>query len=129
MNLRAHHQDTDTCPHLLPPFHHLHPRLQAELADVFIESALGDAQNTFIIETHSENLLLRIMRRMRETAKGELPSGYPSVTPDQICVLYVDVNSKGDSSFIQELPLNSRGELIKAWPRGFFEENVEDIFA
>ena len=108
---------------------HLHPRLQAELADVFIESALGDAQNTFIIETHSENLLLRIMRRMRETAKGELPSGYPSVTPDQICVLYVDVNSKGDSSFIQELPLNSRGELIKAWPRGFFEENVEDIFA
>lgn len=108
---------------------HLHPRLQAELADVFIESALGEAQNTFIIETHSENLLLRIMRRMRETAKGELPSGYPSVTPDQICVLYVDVNSKGDSGFIQELPLNSRGELIKAWPRGFFEENLEDIFA
>src|SRR2546427_12376514 len=46
---------------------HLHPALQAELGDVFITSALGDQRNTFILETHSEHLILRIMRRMRET--------------------------------------------------------------
>ena len=32
---------------------HIHPKLQAELGDVFIESALGDNQNTFLLETHS----------------------------------------------------------------------------
>ena len=42
---------------------HLHPALQAELGDVFLESALGGGGNTFLIETHSEHLLLRIMRR------------------------------------------------------------------
>ena len=37
----------------------------------------GDGRNTFIIETHSEHLLLRIMRRMRETSTGKLPDGIP----------------------------------------------------
>jgi len=48
---------------------HLHPALQAELGDVFIESALGDNKNRFILETHSEHLILRILRRIRETTK------------------------------------------------------------
>jgi predicted ATPase len=43
---------------------HLHPALQAELGDVFIESALGGQRNRFLIETHSEHLLLCVMRRM-----------------------------------------------------------------
>jgi hypothetical protein len=106
---------------------HLHPRLQSEMADVFIESALGEQQNTFILETHSEHLLLRIMRRMRETYSGTLPEGHLPVTPDDICVLYVD--PVGASSIVQEMPLNQRGELIKAWPGGFFEEGLEEVFA
>ena len=56
---------------------HLHPALQAELGDVFLESALAGGGNTFLIETHSEHLLLRIMRRMRETSAGKLPDGVP----------------------------------------------------
>ena len=68
---------------------HLHPALQAELGDVFIESALGENKNTFIIETHSEHLILRIMRRMRETAEGELKEG-SKVPPNDVCILYVD---------------------------------------
>lgn len=106
---------------------HLHPRLQSELADVFIESALGEQRNTFILETHSEHLLLRIMRRMRETYNEELPEGCPPVTPDDVCVLYVD--PAGASSIVQEMPLNKRGELVKAWPGGFFEEGLEEVFA
>ncbi|MBD2028232.1 AAA family ATPase [Leptolyngbya sp. FACHB-711] len=106
---------------------HLHPRLQSELADVFIESALGGQKNTFILETHSEHLLLRIMRRMRETYNKTLPEGCLPVTPDDICVLYVD--PVGPSSIVQEMPLNKRGELVKAWPGGFFEEGLEEVFA
>ena len=54
---------------------HLHPAMQAELGDVFIESALGENKNTFILETHSEHLIFRIMRRMRETFEDNYPKG------------------------------------------------------
>jgi predicted ATPase len=44
---------------------HLHPKLQANLADLFIRSAEKN-NNTFILETHSEHIILRLKRRQRE---------------------------------------------------------------
>ena len=105
---------------------HLHPALQAELGDVFLESALGDGGNTLVIESHSEHLLLRIMRRMRETSAGNLPDGIPEVRPEDVMVLFVEPD--GEQSLIREMPLNERGELVKAWPGGFFEEGLREIF-
>lgn len=105
---------------------HLHPSLQAELGDVVIESALGERRNTFLLETHSEHLLLRVMRRMRETVEGKLPDGIPPVRPDDVIVLYVEPD--GSRSIIREMPLNERGELVKAWPGGFFEEGLREVF-
>ena len=107
---------------------HLHPALQAELGDVFLESALGGDGNTCLIETHSEHLLLRIMRRMRETSTstGELPDGVPEVRPEDVMVLFVEPD--GSQSIVREMPLNERGELVKAWPGGFFEEGLREIF-
>lgn len=105
---------------------HLHPALQAELGDVFLESALGDNDNTFLIETHSEHLLLRIMRRMRETATGEMNDRSQEVHPEDVMVLFVEPD--GPRSIIREMPLNERGELVKAWPGGFFEEGIREIF-
>ena len=105
---------------------HLHPALQAELGDVFLESALGNGGNTCLIETHSEHLLLRIMRRMRETSTGELPEGVPKVRPEDVMVLFVEPD--GSRSIIREMPLNERGELVKAWPGGFFEEGLREVF-
>lgn len=105
---------------------HLHPALQAELGDVFLESALGDNDNTFLIETHSEHLLLRIMRRMRETDAGELDDSLPDVHPEDVMVLFVQPD--GPQSIIRQMPLNERGELVKAWPGGFFEEGLREIF-
>jgi len=106
---------------------HLHPALQAELGDVFIESALGDRKNTFLLETHSEHLILRIMRRIRETAQGHLPAGAIPVRPSDVAVLYVERD--GDHSIVREMPLNERGELVKAWPGGFFEEGYRELFS
>jgi predicted ATPase len=105
---------------------HLHPALQAELGDVFIQSALGENKNRFLIETHSEHLLLRVMRRMRETGNGELPKGFPKITPNDVCVLFVEPD--GARSIIREMPLNEQGELVKAWPGGFFEEGLREVF-
>ena len=105
---------------------HLHPALQAELGDVFLESALGGDGNTCLIESHSEHLLLRIMRRMRETSTGKLPDGVPEVRPEDVMVLFVEPD--GSQSIVREMPLNERGELVKAWPGGFFEEGLREIF-
>ncbi len=104
---------------------HLHPALQAELGDVFIESALGERKNIFLLETHSEHLLLRIMRRMRETASGKLPKSCLPVTPANVALLYVQPD--GARSIVREIPLNERGELLKRWPGGFFEESLREV--
>lgn len=95
---------------------HLHPALQAELADVFIESALGQRKNTFILETHSEHLILRLMRRIRE---GQISS-------DDIGVVFVEPLARG-SRFI-ELRIDEEGDFIDEWPGGFFEESFHEKF-
>ena len=89
---------------------HIHPALQAELGDVFIESALKQG-NTFLIETHSEHLILRIMRRIRETARGKLPAGKQPIRPEDVCILYVEPSESG--SIVREMPINEQGELVK----------------
>ena len=70
---------------------------------MFIEPALGERKNTFILETHSEHLILRLMRRMREH-HHQIETGLPPVTPDDISVPYVEPD--GSRSIIREMPLN-----------------------
>lgn len=105
---------------------HLHPALQAELGDVFIHSALGGNGNTLLLETHSEHLILRILRRIRETAEGELPEGLTPVTADQVSVLYVEPGKEG--SEVLHIPINQDGEFERPWPRGFFAERARELF-
>lgn len=96
---------------------HLHPALQAELGDVFIEAALGERQNTFILETHSEHLILRLMRRIREGR----------ISPDDIGVVFVEPLARG--SRFEELRIDEEGDFIDEWPGGFFEESFNEKFA
>ena len=105
---------------------HLHPALQAELGDVFIESALAGNGNTFLLETHSEHLILRILRRIRETADQELEEGAVPVTPEQVAVLYVQPGKKG--SEVIHIPINEEGEFERPWPQGFFAERARELF-
>lgn len=106
---------------------HLHPVIQSEIADEFIRSA-KDNNNEFVIETHSEHLLLRIMKRMRyteEDKKGRDKS--LDLTPDDICLLYVD-SHKG-KTFLRELKFGADGTLLNKWPNGFFEESYNEMFS
>ena len=105
---------------------HLHPALQAELGDVFLESALGGDDNTFLIETHSEHLLLRILRRIRETTDGELPQGVPDVHPEHVAVLYVQPGR--EDTEVLHIPVTADGEFERPWPNGFFAERAEELF-
>lgn len=105
---------------------HFHPALQAELGDVFIESALGGRGNTFILETHSEHLILRIRRRIRETTDGELPPGITPIRPEQVAVLYVLPERSG--ARVVEIPIRPDGEFAERWPQGFFAERAKELF-
>jgi predicted ATPase len=105
---------------------HLHPALQAELGDVFIESALGGRRNTFILETHSEHLILRILRRIRETTDGELPPGITPIRPEDVAVLYV--LPEKDGAKVVEIPVRPDGEFAERWPQGFFADRAKELF-
>jgi hypothetical protein len=102
---------------------HFHPKLQAELGDLFIESALGEQKNTFLLETHSEHLILRILRRIRETSNGD-NKGIP-VRPEDVSVLYVQPTNSG--SKVIELPVTADGDFSAPWPGGFFAERFQDL--
>jgi predicted ATPase len=103
---------------------HLHPRLQAYVADLLIGTAdiHADARPSarcgtqWIVETHSEALVLRLQRRIRE---GALRS-------KDVSILYVEPSANG--SVVHQLRLNSHGEFIDEWPDGFFEESFEELF-
>lgn len=104
---------------------HLHPAVQCALADLFVRATRVSDERFFLLESHSEHLLLRLMRRMRETQKGDTPSDDLLLGPDGITILFVETHE--GRSVYREMPLNERGELIKAWPGGFFEEDMNEL--
>jgi hypothetical protein len=105
---------------------HLHPALQADLGDVLIGSALGERHNRLLIETHSEHILLRVMRRMRETARRKTRDS-PRVRPEDVALLYVLRDES--RSVVLEIRLDEEGNLLDAWPGGFFEEGFRERFS
>ena len=105
---------------------HLHPRLQCDLADVFVSNIHRHSDRKFIIETHSEHLILRLLRRIRETSEGELDDSNLALTPDDVGVLYVDETDNGVQ--IKELPITPDGDFAEKWPQGFFVERAEELF-
>ena len=83
-------------------------------------------KNNFILETHSEHIILRLMKRMRHTDEDSLEDESLKLTPDDICLLYVDNN--GENTYIKELELDKDGTLLDPWPNGFFEEGYKERF-
>lgn len=104
---------------------HIHPALQTELADLFIQSA-SERKNRFLIETHSEHLILRILRRIRETTRGTLPEGKSPIRREDVAVLYVQPSPEG--SKVIEMRIDDQGRLVDNWPNGFFEERLDELF-
>jgi hypothetical protein len=104
---------------------HVHPALQTELADLFIQSA-KERGNRFLIETHSEHLILRMLRRIRETKRNKLPEGKASLRTEDISILYVSPEEQGSQVLVMNV--NEHGKLTNNWPEGFFEERLAELF-
>lgn len=92
---------------------HIHPKLQAEMGSMFAEAC---ENNNFIIETHSENILLRLKKMVRT---GKLDK-------DKLSIIYVDKTEEG--SICCPIRLDDNGDFVDKWPKGFFEESLEELF-
>ena len=99
------------------PEAHIHPALQAEIGTLFADAVTREKRPLahIICETHSEHLLLRIMKLIR----------HEKLSADKVAVIYVE--NHGKESTVREMPLNEKGELIRDWPGGFFEEGLREV--
>lgn len=93
---------------------HLHPRVQADLADFLLE--VSSKGSTVVVETHSEHFITRLQRRV---AEGTLRT-------EDVAIYYVIPTPEG--SQITRVRLDQFGQIESA-PEGFFEEGFEETFA
>lgn len=99
---------------------HLHPRVQANLADVFISAIQArengrDRNTQLIVESHSEHLLNRLQRRVAEGA----------LEPEEVAIYFVTQGEGGDAH-LEPLQVNEFGD-IENWPDDFFGDDMEEI--
>lgn len=106
---------------------HLHPALQSSLADVFVEEVHRDGSGQFVIETHSEHFLLRLLRRIKSTTKGTCLSDELKLSNENVSIYYFDPQVEG-GTFVTRQLVTPLGDFYNDWPRGFFSERNIDLF-
>lgn len=100
---------------------HLHPQVQAELADVFISAVQarenGRSRNTqLIIESHSEHFLNRLQRRVADE----------TINSDDVAIYFA--RREGGATDLEPLQMNLYGD-IENWPENFFGDEMADLTA
>lgn len=103
---------------------HLHPAAQVALGDVFIDG-IQNSNPTFLIETHSEHLLLRLLRRVHETSSTRVDTKY-KLPPNDLSVVYVQSTPAGAK--FTPVSVTDDGDFDEPWPEGFFEERDSELF-
>jgi hypothetical protein len=94
---------------------HLHPAAHGPLADLYIAaSAHSDA--CFIVETHSENFLLRLRRRIAE-----------GLDPKRVKLYWIN-DSVRPGSQVEEIQIHENGD-VSNWPPSVFSEDFEEVRA
>jgi predicted ATPase len=106
---------------------HLHPKMQGELADLFIDIAnmkpprVGeeavDGGNTkyLVIETHSEYLLNRLRRRISERR----------ISHSDVALYFIEKSKSG--SIVRGVPIPISGQF--EWPEEFYEDDLNDTLS
>lgn len=110
---------------------HIHPAFQVALGDLFIAQIAENPDVIFLLETHSEHLLLRLLRRIRETNEEDLPFGYLELKPEKLSINYIEPIDTMEGEFketrIRRLMVSDDGDSLGQWPKGFFEERAEEL--
>lgn len=122
-------KETEGLTYIEEPELHLHPKAQSDLMDVIVDSFVhsvaedGDARQ-FILETHSESMLLRLQKRIRN---GD-------ISGDDVAVLFMESVSPEDSddgqgfNKVTELKIDHLGDVIDPFPVSFVDLRIRDLF-
>ncbi len=94
---------------------HLHPSVQALLAEVFVD-VVKKRKVQIIVESHSEHLLRRLQRLIAEK----------KIKAEQAALYFC--RFAGQASRIDELDVDKYGS-IRNWPKGFFGDEMGDLAA
>ena len=98
---------------------HLHPSVQASLADLFIDAIRARERSAprrvqLIVESHSEHLLRRLLRRIAEER----------LHPHDVAMYFATQGGKG--SIVERLEIDEYGDVLN-WPPDFFGNELEDV--
>jgi hypothetical protein len=97
---------------------HIHPKLQAELGSLFSACIKEPYNNSFLVETHSENLILRLQKLIKQK----------EISNEDVGVYFIDKSSNPEiGSTILPLRLDEEGDFMDRWPKGFFEESIQEV--
>jgi len=105
--------EQDTLTIIEQPEIHLHPKMQADLGDLFIDIVKNNNKR-LMIETHSEYILRRIRRRISE---GKISSKDVS-----ICLFHP--KSKNNSAWVEQLEIGEKGNF--KWPEEYYCGDLYD---
>ena len=81
---------------------HLHPGAHASIADLYV-GAVARQCGSFIVETHSENFILRLRRRVVE---GRLPA-------EDVRIYWIDPDPRGGGSLIKPIDITPDGDVLR----------------
>ncbi|QKF76135.1 AAA family ATPase [Arcobacter defluvii] len=93
---------------------HLHPKMQADLADLFIEMTNDKNKKKFLIETHSEYMLKRLRRRI---AEGKISN-------DDVAIYSLSYDNDNSRAEIEKIGISESGAFN--WPKDFLDTELED---
>jgi predicted ATPase len=100
------------------PESHLHAYAHAQIAQLFADSLKEDKNKKYLIETHSQNFILRLRRLI---AEGELNC-------NDLGIYYVEFDEDKNESILKKINVNSLGK-VDFWPEGIFSETLEETIA
>jgi hypothetical protein len=106
---------------------HIHPAFQVAIGDLFTQLEISDSKKPmFLIETHSEHIILRILKRIRQSSVGQLPNGMKPVMPNDISI--INLQSSPEGITVKKQLITDDGDFVEEWPNGFFDERDEELF-
>jgi predicted ATP-dependent endonuclease of OLD family len=116
LNLANRRMSTSQAPILIEqPELHLHPRMQADLMELFVELSTASPGLQIIAESHSEAMLLRLQKLLRDG----------KISPDAVSIIYVDQMDK--TNFVSNVPLMKSNDYEVQLPVSFAGLRLRDL--
>ena len=77
-----------------------------------------------LLETHSEHLILRLLKRIRQTAKNK--DQLYELQPNELSICYID--TKNGQAVVEKIEIDDMGDFLTPWPDNFFDLDFMERF-